>query len=386
MKHARPEGPVGALLLSVLASAGLFYVNIMAALVTGLSRGLGIAASTAGIIASANVYGAACGALLAIAIVRRVRWRSAAAGLLAGLMLLDLASMSVHNVPLLIGLRALHGTIGGLLVGISYSVIGRTAAPDRIFGMLLAVQVGLGGFGLWLLPPLVPSLGVWILFAALMLFCLLALLALPFIADPPPLRSGPAAPATGTRHMPLALTFAAIFLFQAGNMGLAAYIIELGHAFGLGDPVIGPTLGIANWVGIAGSLIVYWSGVRFGRRIPIGIGMLLITFGTAAFLRSDIVAIYIAANLGSAILWSFVIPYLLGLATSFDPSGRSATAAGFFSKLGLASGPLLASQIIEPLGYRTLTLVSTGLLALSAIFALGPAALADRLSTRTPQP
>ena len=50
--------------LAFLASAGLFYVNIMPAIVDGLKEGLAFTDRQAGFVASANVYGAAVGAAL----------------------------------------------------------------------------------------------------------------------------------------------------------------------------------------------------------------------------------------------------------------------------------------------------------------------------------
>ena len=46
--------------LAFLASAGLFYVNIMPAIVDGLKEGLAFTDRQAGFVASANVYGWSC--------------------------------------------------------------------------------------------------------------------------------------------------------------------------------------------------------------------------------------------------------------------------------------------------------------------------------------
>ena len=57
--------------------------------------------------------------------------------------------------------------------------------------------------------------------------------------------------------------------------------------------------------------------------------------GTAAFLRSDLAFVFMAANALTAVAWSFLIPYFFGMCSDFDPAGQSATLAGFFSKMGL---------------------------------------------------
>ena len=67
LPRAAPDGLVAATLLAFLGTAGLFYVNIMAAIVDGLISGMGLSEVQAGRIGSANIYGAAAGALLSVA-------------------------------------------------------------------------------------------------------------------------------------------------------------------------------------------------------------------------------------------------------------------------------------------------------------------------------
>src|SRR5690606_37073589 len=61
--------------------------------------------------------------------------------------------------------------------------------------------------------------------------------------------------------------------------------------------------------------------------------------GTAGFFWSGRAPVFFVANVGTAITWSFVVPYIFGMLSRLDPSGRLATLGGFMSKLGLASGP-----------------------------------------------
>src|SRR3546814_8740100 len=70
-------------LLALVATAGFFYVNIMAAIVDGLITGLGFSNAQAGTVGAANIYGASVGSLLAVLLVRRLRWRPALFALLA---------------------------------------------------------------------------------------------------------------------------------------------------------------------------------------------------------------------------------------------------------------------------------------------------------------
>ncbi len=379
--RVHPDGLAAALLLSVLATAGFFYVSIMPALVSGLIAGLGFSAQVAGRIAACNVYGAAFGAFCAVLVVRRVSWRRAAVLLLCALLAIDLASMLVRAPGLLAALRLAHGLCGGLLVGISYAVMSRTASPDRCFGILMIVQSSLGGLGRMFLPRLVPDHGAPVLFMAFAAFSVAALLLLPFLPDFPA-RSAPDAypPDAGrARRSRLALPVAlcAVFLFQAGNMAVAAYVIELGRVNGFDLRFITATIGIANWIATVGALLVVLIGTRWGRTRPIALGTVAALLGNAAFHWSAAPAVFVAASVATAITWFFVIPYLLGLCAQFDSAGRAAALAGLFSKLGLASGPFLAAGLVGAgaASYAAVVNFAAGALALSALCGLAAAHL-----------
>ena len=283
----------------------------------------------------------------------------------------------------LIGLRFVHGVIGGVSVGIGLAVMARTRIPDRAFGMLLTVQYGAGGLGVMFLPRLAQQFGPQVLFLALAAFTLVTLMMLPFLAEYPPKALAPSLdPTPGTtKRAPLLLTLIAVFLFQASNMGLSAFIIPLGRHYGLEDNFISNTLGFASWIGVLGSMAVIWMAGRRGRAQPVAVALVVTLAGIAAFLRSDAGWLFIAANAVTAITWSFLIPYFFGMCADFDPAGRSATLAGFFSKMGLASGPAVAALMLGEDNYTLLVTVSLCGIALCAAAVLGPARRLDRRRT-----
>ena len=117
---ASPDSEVARILLAFLATAGLFYVNIMPALIDGLIEGLGYSNKEAGLVGSANVYGAAVGAISIVFLVKHIRWRGAAYILLGLLILFDVFSIFVADASVMIATRFGHGTVGGMLVGIGF--------------------------------------------------------------------------------------------------------------------------------------------------------------------------------------------------------------------------------------------------------------------------
>jgi predicted MFS family arabinose efflux permease len=382
--RAAPDGLVAAAMLSFLATAGFFYVNIMPAIVSGLVDGLHFGAREAGWVGSANVYGAVAGALLAVFLSQRVRWRRIAVLALCALIVIDLLSITITTPWPLIITRFLHGTVGGTLVGTSFAVIARTRVPERTFGMLLIVQYGLGGVALLLLPRLIPVFGSRLLFLVLAAFSVVTLAMLPFLAEYPPRPARTNAPGEAARAPPpgglLVLSLLAVLLFQCGNMAISAYVIELGRAYGLSLEAISGMLGVAGWLGALGAVLVMALKLRAGRLRPILAGLVLCIAGTCAFRYSGMAWAYAAANIATAVAWAFGIPYLLGMCASFDRSGRAATLASVFSKLGLASGPLLASAFVRDAHWAALILVASLAIAASLACAWWPAAQLDRAS------
>jgi predicted MFS family arabinose efflux permease len=375
---APADGLVAAVLLAFLATAGLFYVNIMAAIVDGLVSGIGLTEGQAGQIGSVNIYGAALGALVAVFLIRAVPWKILATVCLVILIGIDLASIGLQTFEALMPFRAAHGLAGGVLTGTAFAVIARTANPDRTFGMLLFVQFGLGGLGVMVLPPLAPVYGTQALFLALALFSLVTLAMLPFLSPYPP-RAKTSAGQSSIRWGPFGLTLLAIFVFQAANMGLLAYIIRLGLDYGLTRSYVSTALGLATWVALIGPLLVMICGLRFGRFKLLLASIALTLIGTLMFHYSANPAAYMIANCGTGITWGFVIAYLLGMTAEFDKAGRASAFGGFVSKLGLASGPMVAGWVLAGGGgYPVLINLAVAGLAISGLVMLVPALALDR--------
>ncbi|HZX22047.1 MAG TPA: MFS transporter [Woeseiaceae bacterium] len=387
MQPVAPNSMAARIFLAFLATAGLFYVNIMPAIVDGLKEGLDFTDRQAGFAASANVYGAALGALLIVFIVRRIRWRPVAYTLLATLIVMDLLSMLVAAPGIMIATRFVHGCVGGALVGVGFSVIARTLHPDRTFGVLLFIQFGLGGLGNLYIPRLVPVFGTDVLFLSLIAFSLATLAMVPFLG---PYRANPqASPVADPRAAkaalaPIALVLASIFLFQAANNGLFAFIIGLGKFEGLTLNFITITLAVAGWIGLAGAGLVIVFYTRYGRTIPLAAAMLVTIAATWALHYSESGTVYLLANCAVGITWAFCMSYLLGLVSAFDETGQMAALGGFASKLGLASGPLAGGLLLGDNNYGLLINLAVIALVLSTIASVIPARLKDRPAPPVP--
>lgn len=353
---------IAAIFYSILATAGLFYVNLGGAFLSAFVDGLGVERDVAGFIVSANKYGAAFGALIATFLVKRLDWRKTVKLLFLCLIVFDLISTQISNPQTLILLRFIHGSIGGLSVGFGLSIIARTYNPDKIFGMLLVVQYSFGSLGIFAVPRLVDAYGYGAVFGTLISFTLMTLIILPYI---PNVKSPLDKNSTNKNlfkiplNSMLILALCALFLFQASNMGVADYAFELGKDIDLENSNISNILTIANLISISGGLLVYVLGTKYGRTIPLIIGISTASIFTFLLHYSENVSIYFLANTITGIAWGFTIPYLLGLCATFDLHGQMAALAGFISKMGLASGPLVGSLFIMTKGFSFIINIAT---------------------------
>ena len=381
---AAPNGEIARVLLAFLATAGLFYVNIMPALVDGLIESLGFSNRDAGLVGAANMYGAATGALTAVFLVKHINWRTVAVALLFGLIAIDLTSMILTSANALIGTRFVHGCVGGMLVGIGFAVMSRTTEVERTFGYLLTIQFGLGGLGLMFLPSLVPEFGTRALFMSLIAFSTVTLMMLPFLSDyPPKEQKVEGTTRTGSIKL-IALALLATFFFQAANMSILAYVIGIGRNAMLEMDFISNVLGVAAWIAIVGSVLVILLSTRFGRTVPVGIAIVLTAFSLWLLHFSDIkpggweTSIYWWSNVLWGITWAFVISYLLGMCSEFDTTGQMAAMGGFASKMGLASGPAIAALMVGDNNYSLLINMSVVALILCLVVMITPARVLDR--------
>ncbi len=365
LKNIHQDSILNAFFLSIFATAGLFYVNLGGSFLSAFVDGLNIQRDAAGFIVSANKYGAAFGGLLAAIFIKKLVWRKSAYILLLLLISIDIISSQISNANLLIFIRFLHGSIGGFLVGIGLSVIARTSFPDKVFGMLMVVQYSFGSVGIFTVPRLVDAFGYSAVFFVLITFSIMTLLILPIIPDP--VEKKVAVNKSGIlsfrAKVLLTVCLMSLFLFQASNMGVADFAFELGKDIDLTNKEISNLLTIANVISISGGVLAYLIATRFGRTLPLLIGFSIASLFTYLLNFSENITIYFIANSVTGITWGFVIPYLLGLAATFDKYGQMAALAGFVSKIGLASGPLIASFLIIDFGFNVIiNLAAFGLL------------------------
>jgi len=137
-------------------------------------------------------------------------------------------------------------------------------------------------------------------------------------------------------------------------------------------------LGVAAWIAIAGSVLVIFISTRFGRLWPLTVAISITAMGTWLLHYSGEALYYWIANVGVGITWSFGITYLLGMCSAFDTSGQMAALGGFASKMGLASGPMVAALLMSGEDYSLVINVAAAVFVVAALVVVIPARVLDR--------
>ena len=384
LKTLEAEGFPARFVLSFIASAGILYANLTPVIISGLAQSANYTSETAGYIFSANMLGTALGGLFITFYVTKLAWRPVAMFLLVLLIFADIISVFVVGETWLSLSRFFHGLIGGALIGLSFSVIARVRKPEQTFAILIFVQLGIGGVGTAILTALIPTMGMGVLWLSLAGFSIVSLMLLPLL-DAYPVRGveGVNMPTELTQPIaPLLMicfTLIALFCFQSGQLAAFAYVIELGKHYAFETNFISLSVASSLWVGAPAALLVAWWSTRSGRLKPVLLGMIFLIISVGILLVPKEIA-YLGGNIGFGIFYSLSIPYLLGIASELDETGKTAAIASFVGSMGLAAGPAIGALIVGQGQVAQVIYFAVFALVLSAVLFSFPARFLDRQS------
>ena len=336
----------------VLGTIGVLSFIVQPGLVQGFVTEYDASEAVANSLAFAEMLGIASATILAALLSDRISWRlqSSLALVLAaiGYLFSGLAS----GDEALWAARFVAGFGSGIVISISFVVVGATDRAERNLAMYLVLLLSYGALGLWGMPTILDTIGldaVFYVWGALCIVAIAAAMRLPAhaakTADP-----GMAVPDMNKNSAPLAaimLTLAGILVYNV-SVGIAwANLFLIGVDAGLGEQPIADALLICQFTAVGGALGALWFAERVGNLWPVLVGLLggaaaiALTLGSPGYAAAFLVAL-IAFNT----LWNFAMPFILGLAASLTPSGRLMSTAIAFQMLGLAFGPLAASELL----------------------------------------
>ncbi len=373
IKKTSPNGLLTCSFLAFAAMSGLSYINFLPGVVSALAGDIGFSESQAGQIVSANGYGAIVGSLIAIFLVRHWSWIKLLLMLLGTLALVDLFTVWFQDYVLLLIWRFFAGVLGGVSVGIAFSVLAKLNNTDRAFGLLLFTQFTIGSLVIYVLPDVEKLIGAFGVFYLMSGFSFISFFLLLFIPDFEVSQNSLLRSNSGSGLSTNAcLLLMAIFTYQTSASGIWAYISLIGEAAHIGSDDVSLYIAATGLLGLIGSMMPVIMGNRFGRLKIVLMGVLLSGVSAVALIYSELVAPYVSAMAILFFFWPAVISYLLAVTAECDKSGLLSTIAALVSTLGLATGPLLASILINEGDFILMLWLLGAIFILSIVFLYKP--------------
>lgn len=372
---------VSAILLGVV---GPEVFIVQPGFVQGMVQYLGFDDRAAGYVASAEMFGIAATTVAMTFAAQRFNWRRVIAWSLAIMVATNLACTMVRDVTTFAVLRFATGIGAGGLISLSFTAIGLTRRADRNFGYLIMWVLTYGAFALLAMPT---AYGLAGLTGVLWFFALFPLVALPWLKYFPVSGENTVQVEKDAVNLPApakGLALAAMFAYFLAQGVVWAYLFLIGIAGGLTEQQVANGLTMSQFAGIAGALGAALTAGRYGRALPLLIGIVGGAM-TLYFLVGQFSAtLYLVAVSVYNLAWNFTHPYLLGAMASFDRRGRVVVNAVAMQMLGLAFGPSLAASVIEEGIYVNVNLLGGALFIASAALILPPVLAQSRL-VREPQ-
>jgi len=332
----------------MLGVCAVMVFPVMPVLVGGLVRASGLNARQGGLVAAADVIGMATANALAFFWIRRSNWRYVAGLAIAALITGNLLCTQEFGFWPLLLTRGWTGMAEGTALALTYGILAQSTAPDRNYGLFLALNLTLGAITDLLSPTLIGHFGVQSLFLVLCGYPLLTLSLLAFVPAGPGL-----APVNSTHHnlrpmlAPIAIALVANLVYFVGQSGAWAYFERLAVSQGLPLQAAANGIALSLLGGVAGAISASWLNIRLPRVVPLVLAVLLAAGGLAGLQLLPMSAFTFAAaaavfNFGN----NFGHPYLLGYLAALDPTARYAVVSGALQTGGMGIGPVIAAFLV----------------------------------------
>ena len=340
--------------------------------VKGLVLYGGFSEQQAGGIASAEMWGMLLTTVAMTYLAARIDWRRAFSWALLVVVIGNLMTIVVAGMPSFVVVRCIVGLGSGVIVTLSFAVVGLTANPDRNFGYLMLWVLLYGTIAM----PLIAWLYTVIdLAGAIIFFAAVSVCGLPFVRFLPATGGKAETDASDARRLSTAQTCMALGAMLTYFLGLGAvyaYVSLIGLTTGASEQQVANSVALSQVAGVFGALTAVALAARVNRAIPLSlaiiggiVAMWLLGDPKSHFVFAVSVALFVYA-------WNVAHPYLLAAMASFDATGRIVVYAVALQTLGLAVGPLLGAAVISEGNYTGTALVGIALFAATLILIVPP--------------
>lgn len=357
---------------AVSGTSGTLSQIALPLLVSSLIIGLSLSEQNAGLIVSLELITAA---LVSFCIAPKVHdWPRRLLAVTGALIAITGHALSAlaTDLQLVIALRVLAGIGAGVMLATGNASVASSNNPDRMYSLVILIT---GAAHLVVLTSMPVFIAKWSHSGAFAYQAMFILLMLPLMFFLPKRGKIPEhlATETGEDRFPLLKAIAVILmvgLFFTRETALYGFSQEIGMRTGLSFQEVGNVLGAAGLLALVGAAVAAVLGTRFGRLIPVLIGLLANTIMPFMISQTDSSAVFTFCQIAYHMALFFTVPYLFGMIAELDPKGRLLAVGGGALTMGGSIGPAVAGVLITWGGYRALgafILISMTLVTIIAV-------------------
>jgi len=365
--------------MGLLGSITVLPVLILPNLVGSVVDELGFTETQASVAASLNFVAGAIIALVMAFRIRSLNLQKIAIGSLLLAAVSDfLSGYTGDNVYLFMAMRALAGLGQGAAYTAVMSSIARTGDPDRGYGMLMTMQFGISALGLYIIPIILPLAGIQGMFVGLSLMDVIgAVMAFQLLPRARSINNN-VQDEGDLSHVEWKVIFSGGAIMVI--LGLCFLETAMTAQFSFTERVatqrltmdsetVGGILALASLLGIPGGFGCVLLGTRFGRSIPLFIGLGASILGIALMAIAEGPIMYATSAYILGFTWAFTLPYFQAAQAELDPHGSVVAAGSFSGTMGNAAGPGLAGMAVLIGGYNAVLLMA-GIMMLIAMLCI----------------
>lgn len=351
----------------VLAVIGPCMFILQPAYVQGLVEYMRYSEEQAGLIASAEMFGLAAMAVFLNFILGRFNWRLMTVIFLLVSALGNFLSVGVTDANSLMAVRFFTGLGSGGLIAITFIMMGLTERGERNMGYIITAVLTYGALGLLVMPTAFHWAG---LEGVQIFFGLFSALGLLFVAQLPVSHQHDESVKGTSSDYPQATKFVALSGVLAYNLAIGivwVYIFLVGIEAGISEQSVANALTVSQFLGIAGAITAVVFEVRFGRILPMMVGIFGGAAGIALILGTPTVLLYTAGVCLFNFLWNLTMPYLMATLAGYDSKGKVVAMGVALQMLGYALGPAMAASLLGAGGYDLINSIAIGLFVFAAL-------------------
>lgn len=367
---------------AVLYCTGGVIFYIIPALLANAGRLYHASSAQLGLLAAVELGAIALASLTGPFWIGRFSWRVLVrAGAVASL-LGQLASLAAPSYVALLAIRGVTGALGeGVLLALSYSLLGRSQNVERAFSVAYAASIVISMICLYASPALDRVLGadsVLIVVAVLSAAAFFTSFIVPADGGETSKsaleRTGPSTIRRASGGLAL-LTQLAWF---AGAGGFWSFTEQLAAANSLPAAEIAQAMALGAGAALLGAALALGLNGRFGRTWPTLLSAVIMMASVFAFMTTHRFAAAATELAVFNVFWASGTIYLTAAACAVDETGKVAVLVPAAQTIGMSVGSFVLGRLIQDFGFQVTPWIVAGLLAATLLLMTLSSGLASR--------